>query len=81
MVIETFDYSKTNKLLNRTHKQFMKYIASCPQKITKIDVAVLRMTFSIEEILHIILLVAGVKQRIQLNYFAEQIYNVSKSCE
>jgi hypothetical protein len=55
----------------------MKYIASCPQKITKIDVAVLRMTFSVEEIFHIIQLVAGVKQRIQLNYFAERIYNIS----
>ena len=58
----------------------MKYIASCPRKITKLDVAVLRMTFSIEEILHIILLVAGVKQRIQLNYFAEVIYNNSTNC-
>jgi hypothetical protein len=59
----------------------MKYIASCPQKITKIEIAVLRMTFSVEEILHIILLVAGVKQRIQLNYFAERIYNNSMNVE
>lgn len=57
----------------------MKYIASNPQKITKIEVAALRVTFSVEEILHIILLVAGVKQRIQLNYFSEMIYNNSMS--
>lgn len=59
----------------------MKYIASCPQKITKMDVAALRVTFSTEEILHIILLVAGVKQRIQLNYFAERFYNYSTKCK
>jgi hypothetical protein len=59
----------------------MKNVASCPQKIQKIEIGVLKVTFSIEEIFHIIMLVAALKQRIQLTYFAEKIYNISKQIE
>ena len=59
----------------------MKYVASCPQKINKIDIEVLKVTFSVEEIFHIIMLVVGVKQRIQLTYFAEKIYNITKQID
>lgn len=59
----------------------MKYVASCPQKIQKLDISILKVTFSIEEIFHIIMLVAAIKQRIQLTYFAEKIYNITKQIE
>jgi hypothetical protein len=55
----------------------MKNIASCPHKIKKIDIGVLKVTFSNEEIFHIIMLVAAVKQRLQLTYFAQRIYNIT----
>lgn len=59
----------------------MKNVASCPQKIKKIDIGILKITFSCEEIFHIIMLVAAVKQRLQLTYFAEKIYNISKQID
>jgi len=78
---ESFDYSKTNKLLHRTHKQFIKNIACFPQKINKIDVGVLKVTFSTEEILHIILLVSNVKMRLELTFFAKNLYEIIKSID
>lgn len=72
---------KTNKLLNRNHKQFIKNIACFPQKIKLVDIGVLKVTFSNEEIFHIILLVTIVKMRLQLTYFAEKIYNITKSID
>lgn len=75
---ESFDYSKTNKLLHRTHKQFIKNIACFPQKVTKVDVGVLKVTFNPEEILHIILLVSNSKTRVELTYFAKNLYEIIK---
>ncbi len=59
----------------------MKNIACCPQKIQKSDIGVLKVTFSKEEIFHIIMLVAAIKQRIQLTYFAEKIHNITKQID
>jgi hypothetical protein len=78
---ESFDYSKTNKLLHRTHKQFIKNIACFPQKINKTDVGVLKVTFCPEEIFHIILLVSASKMRQQLTYFTKHLYEIIKSID
>lgn len=59
----------------------MKNIATCPQNIKEIDIGVLKVTFSSEELFHIILLVAVIKQRLQLTYFAEKMYNITKSVD
>lgn len=59
----------------------MKLIATCPQKVNSTEIAVLRVTFNSEEIFHIILLVCAVKQRIQLNNFAEAIYKNSMNID
>jgi len=59
----------------------MKNVATCPQKIQKLDIENLKKTFLNEEIFHIIMLVAALKQRIQLTYFAEKIYNISKEID
>lgn len=80
-VNESFDYSKTNKLLHRTHKQFIKNIACFPQKITKVDISVMKVTFSPEEIFQFILLVSVTKLRLQLTYFTKQFYEIIKSID
>jgi hypothetical protein len=60
---------------------FMKNIACSPHKINQVDIGVLRVTFSAEEILHIILLVSIVKMRLQLTYFAAKLYEITKSID
>lgn len=76
-----YSLSQTNKLLHRSHKQFIKNIACFPQKISKTDVGVLKVTFSPEEIYHIILLVSVAKMRLQLTYFTKHLYEIIKSIE
>lgn len=59
----------------------MKNIACFPHKINKVDIGVLRVTFSLEEIFHIILLVSIVKMRLELTYFAKNLYEIIKSID
>lgn len=67
--------------MNRNHKTFLKNVACFPQKINKLDMAVMTETFSAKEIFHIILLVSTVKMRLQMTYYAQKLYEIIKSIE
>jgi hypothetical protein len=78
---EEYDYKKTNVLLNKSTKTFIKNIACMPQKIAKEDILDLKKTFSNEEIFHLILLVGSNKARVELTYISHIIYDIIKSIE
>lgn len=78
---EEYDYSNVNKLMTISYKKFIKYIACYPQRLCKEDFQQMSMSFNIEEILHIILLVASVKCRLQLTYLSFSLYEVIKTIE
>lgn len=80
-VDETFDYAKTNKLLSRNHKQFIKNIACYPNRIKQDDIILMKGIFSNEEVMHFILLVSTLKMRLQLIYFTNKFYNITKNAD
>ncbi len=76
---EEYDYSNTNKLIQIPFKRFIKNIACYPQKLTNSDFENMNLAFNNEEIMHVILLVASVKSRLQLTYLASKIHEIIKT--
>jgi hypothetical protein len=81
IINDDYDYSKTNKLLLKSTKAFVKKVACMPQKISKDDISILLNTFSKEEIFHLILLASMSKQRVVLTYMSQILYEIIKSIE
>ena len=75
---EDYNYTKTNKLLQRDHKKFIKDIACYPLGIDKEAMINLRSIFSYEEIFHMIYLIAIHKTRIQLTYISKSYRDLLK---
>jgi hypothetical protein len=63
------------------YKKFIKNVACYPQRLEAKDFSLMRYTFTKEEILHIILLVANIKQRTQLTYLANSLNEIVKNIE
>jgi len=78
---EDYNYSNVNKLLNVSYKTFIKNVACFPHKLTSEDFRLLGFAFNNEEILHIILLVSIIKERTQMTYLAECLYEIIKTIE
>lgn len=62
-------------------KQFIKNVVCMPEKISNEDFGVIRVTYTQEEILHIILIVLIVKNRLQLNFLASKLFDVWKNID
>jgi sestrin len=75
---EDYNYSNVNRLLEVDYKRFIKYVACYPDRLEEKDFAKMRLTFTNEEIIHIILLVAHIKSRTQLTYFSSSLYEILK---
>jgi hypothetical protein len=56
-------------------------VVCCPEKITNEDIGVIRVTYTPEEIVHIILIVLIVKNRLQMNFLASKLYDVWKKID
>jgi len=78
---EDYNYSNVNKLLNVSYKTFIKNVACYPHKLKPEDFNDLNLAFNNEEILHIILLVSIIKERTQMTYLANSLYEIIKSIE
>jgi hypothetical protein len=78
---EDYNYSNVNRLLEVDYKKFIKNVACYPQRLESKDFNLMRQTFAKEEILHIILLVASIKQRTQLTYLANSLNEILKDIE
>jgi len=78
---EDYDYTKTNKLLLKTTKSFIKNIACMPQKISVMDLPALLNTFSHEEIFHMIFISSTIKEKIELTFFSRTLYEIIKSID
>lgn len=73
---ETFDYSKTNKLIKKQMKVIIKNIACFPENV---DLSVIsRSDFNDQDLLHIILLSLIAKQRAQLTYIAKVLNDLKR---
>ena len=64
-----------------THKKFIKLVISDPEKIDKELVKLMLLTYTHEEIFHIILLMLSVKNRLQLNFLALRIFEAWKNID
>ena len=78
---EDYDYAIVNRLLNKDYKKFIKNVACYPQRLTTDHFKIMSVAFSKEEILHIILLAATVKSRVQLTYLASSLYDIIKNID
>jgi hypothetical protein len=78
---EDYDYSNVNRLLVVGYKKFIKNVACYPQRLTQEDFKMMNLAFNNEEILHIILLVSIIKERTQLTYLANCLYEIIKTIE
>jgi hypothetical protein len=56
-------------------------VVCLPQKITNEDFGVIRVTYTPEEVVHIILIVLIVKNRLQLNFLASKLFQVWKKID
>ena len=81
IVNDDYDYTKTNKLLLKSTKSFIKNIACMPQKISFMEIPTLLNTFSHEEIFHLILISSTIKEKIQLTFLSLTIYEIIKSID
>lgn len=73
---ETFDYSKTNKLIKKHIKSIIKNFACFPENV---DLSVISRTdFNDQDLLHIMLLSLIAKQRAQLTYIAKVLNDLRK---
>jgi len=71
--------SKQNKhLSSRTLKTFIKNVACFPHKNTKIDVDLIRLNFSFQEILFLIFYISMVKMRIELTFLTLKLNENNK---
>ena len=68
-------------MLSIPHKKFIKFVACNPQKITYELVSMIRVTYTPEEIIHIILIVLTVKNRLQLTFLSQKLYEVWKQID
>lgn len=77
---EDYNYPNVSKLLDSKIKytKYIKKITCYPTKINNGDLTELAKVFAHEEILHIILLAALIKSRIQLTYLSRAINDVLK---
>lgn len=71
---EDYNYSYTNKLLLKEDKTFMKFVACYPEKITSNMIG--KISFTEDEILHIILLVTNSKLTTQFRFFTHRLYQI-----
>lgn len=78
---EDYVYSNVNKFLNVSYKTFIKNVTCYPYKLRQDDFKSLNMAFNNEEILHIILLVSIIKERTQMTYLANSLYEIIKKIE
>ena len=67
--------------MNLNHKEFIKNIATNPHKLNPGDITIIKVTYLVEEIFHIVLLTLNVKNRVQMTYLAAKIYEVWKSID
>jgi hypothetical protein len=78
---EDYDYSNVNRLLVVEYKKFIKNVACHPKKLKPDCFKRMNLAFNNEEILHIILLVTIIKERTQLTYLANCVYEIIKTIE
>jgi len=76
-----FDYSQVNKVLDINHKLFIKNVCCSPHKISKKLFEIVSLSFSYQELLHMILLSSTIKFRLQLNYLALRIHQYWKNVD
>ena len=68
---ETFDYSRTNKVIKKELKAQIKYITCFPERVNFSDTK--RSEYSTQDLIHVVLLSSVTKQRAQLTYLAKLI--------
>jgi hypothetical protein len=74
---EDYDYSKTNKLLEISHKHFIKNAVCFPNKVNNDDIIILRVNFSFAEIFHLVYLVSTIKQKVQLTFLSKALNDIN----
>jgi len=77
MYHEDFDYEMTNFFLTIFHKQFIKFVAVKPSKISTKLISIVNLTFTKEEVFHLVMLVNIVKHRLQMTTILKIINKLS----
>lgn len=80
---EDYNYENITKLLDMKikHTRYIKKITCYPKKLNNEDLKEMSKIFTREEVVHIILLAALVKSRIQLIYLSKAVNDVMKSID
>lgn len=76
---EDYNYANVNNLLSIEFKTIIKKLSSQSFQMQKSYINHLNSFFKNEEIVHVILLVLGIKERTQLIYFAKSINEIVKN--
>jgi len=75
---DDFEYTKIIRLLSRDERDFIKNVVSQPHLITKDNIEEMGIQFSPEEVIFIVLTALNLKNRLQLTYLSNCIYELRK---
>lgn len=78
IIDDSYNYKKTNKILTKEFKCVLKKIACFPEQINQEDLDYTLQIISLEEVIHVILMISIIKQHISLTFFAKVIYELNR---